>query len=138
VAGLLLDVNVQGYGPTLVRLIEAAGLGPFWDALDLRTLTLADLGLTDGTTDRAIWVRCQADGLVLLTDNRSCDGPDALEQAIADSLTTDSLPVLTIGSKERFRRDRDYAQAVAVALLDKLTDIAEGRHRGVGRLYLPR
>jgi hypothetical protein len=47
----------------------------------------------------------------------------------------DSLPVVTIADQDRVLRDRTYAEAVAVRLLDYLMRIDE--FRGTGRIYVP-
>lgn len=135
---MLLDENITGFGQLLLHIWASAGLTPFWDDLRAVILVPADIGLTAGTSDREVWHRCQSAGYVLLTDNRTRVGRDSLGQTLADSLRPDSLPVLTVGSKDRFLRDRNSARVVAAELLDTLLDIAAGRHRGLGRMFLPR
>ncbi len=49
--------------------------------------------------------------------------------------TATSLPVFTLANAERVFHSRDYAERVAVKLLEYLLDI--DRVRGTGRLYLP-
>ena len=56
---------------------------------------------------------------------------------MADSLTPVILPVLTIANKRRFERDRRYALIVAREFADHTVDIALGKYRGVGRMFLP-
>ena len=99
--------------------------------------SVAGLGYRTNVRDRILWNRCQADGLILVTENRTADDPDSLERAIADSLTPDSLPVLTLANNERFRHDRRYAMIVAEEFPNVVADTFQGKNRGVGRLYLP-
>ena len=135
--GILLDINIQGDFAHVLHLLAAQDLLAHWESGGFVVRTLADLGLAGNTPDRTIWNRCQAEGLVLFTENRNDDGPDSLERTIADSLTPDSLPVLTVSNKQRFRNDRRYALVVAERFVETILDIDDGRLLGVGRLFLP-
>ena len=73
--------------------------------------------------------------MLLLTDNRNNEGPDALEQTLQDELTPSSLPVLTVGSGERLRRDRPYRVACAERVAEIVVDLET--YRGVSRLCIP-
>jgi hypothetical protein len=70
-----------------------------------------------------------------VTANRNADGPDSLEATLRTQNTATSLPVFTIADAKRVLRSREYAERVALRLLDYLLDI--DRVRGAGRLYLP-
>lgn len=61
-------------------------------------------------------------------------GIDSLEQTIREENTSASLPVLTIGSLDRFS-DREYREQCAVRLVDILLDLEN--YRGVGRIFIP-
>ncbi len=135
--GLLFDINIQGLHAHFIHLLTALDLLDFWEAANLRVLSVAGLGYPRDVRDRVLWNRCQADGLVFITENRNDDGPDSLERTMADSLAPDSLPVLTLANVSRFRTDRRYALIVADAYLTTVTDTLAGLNRGVGRLYLP-
>ena len=135
--GLLFDINIQGHFQHLLHLLTALDLLGMWEAEDLDVFTVPQLGYPRDVRDRVIWNRCQADGLVLVTENRNDDGPDSLERTMAESLTPESLPVLTLANKLRFERDRRYALIVADAFLNAVSDTAAGKNRGVGRLYIP-
>jgi hypothetical protein len=137
VRGLVFDVNIQGLFPHFVHLMTAMDLIDIWNDKPLVVRTVADLGYPTDVRDRVIWNRCQADGLVLVTENRTADDADSLQATIADSLTSDSFPVLTLANVQRFRNDRRYALIVADAFLTTVTDTAAGLNRGVGRLYIP-
>jgi hypothetical protein len=135
--GVVFDVNVQGHARYILQLLEALNVADLWEALDLPVLTVAGLGYADDVPDRVIWDRCQADGLLLVTENRNDDGPDSLQRVMGESNSADSLPVLTIANKRRFERDRPYAQVVAKEFLNVVSDTARGLNRGAGRMYLP-
>ncbi len=135
--GILFDVNIQGLSAHWIHLLTALDLVAVWDDYPLITRTVADLGYPPDVRDRLLWGRCQAEGLVLITENRKSDEDDSLERTIGDSLTPESLPVLTLANKRRFQNDRRYGLIVAEELLNVLADTFTGKNRGVGRLYLP-
>lgn len=135
--GLLFDINIQGLYPHFLHLLTALDLLDFWEVANLRVLSVADLGYPREVRDRVLWTRCQADGIVFVTENRNDDGPDSLGRTMADSLTPESLPVLTLANKPRLERDRRCALIVADAFLTAVSDTAVGKNRGVGRLFLP-
>ena len=72
--------------------------------------------------------------MILLTANRPMKGIDSLEQTIREENTSTSLPVLTIGTLDRFS-DRKYREQCAVCLVDILLDLEN--YRGVGRIFIP-
>ena len=98
-------------------------------------LRFEDVGLEPSATDIEIWKICQAEGLILITNNRNEDTPDSLEAAIRTLNTPSSLPVFTIGNLGRFQRSPEYADRVLKSMYDYLLTI--DAVRGVGRLYLP-
>jgi hypothetical protein len=91
--------------------------------------------LTPTSTDLEIWLCCQAEELILITDNRNEDSLDSLQAAIRTHNTPNSLPVFTIGKLSRFQKNKAYADRVLKRLFDYLLDI--DRVCGAGRLYLP-
>lgn len=133
--GLLADINVIGYTEALVQRMSAEPWAEFWAALGLTLYRFEDLGLTETSTDLEIWQICQAEHLVLITDNRNHESPDSLEATIQKLNQPDSLPVLTIGDLDKFRTNRGYVEQVVESLLDYLLRIDEVR--GAGRLFLP-
>jgi SMC interacting uncharacterized protein involved in chromosome segregation len=58
-----------------------------------------------------------------------------LEATIRAENQLDSLPVITIANARRVLRDRDYAEEVAVRILDYLMRIDD--LRGTGRICAP-
>jgi predicted nuclease of predicted toxin-antitoxin system len=135
VKGILADVNVIGYVEHLVRQMQTERWIDFWKALGLTLLHFADVGLTATSPDLQIWRTCQAEQLILITDNRNHDSADSLEAAIRQHNTPESLPVFTIGDLDKFSSDRVYFERVLETLYDYLMRI--DTVRGVGRLYLP-
>ena len=78
---------------------------------------------------------CQAEGLILITDNRNLESENSLEATIRRHNTSESLPVFTIADMSEFRTNKSYVDQVIQALYDYLFRIDEVR--GTGRLYLP-
>ncbi len=103
--------------------------------LGLTLVYFRDVGLTPDSSDREIWHTCQAQQLLLVTNNRNQDEADSLETTIRDSNLPDSLPAFTISDIRTFRTNREYAKRVVEKLYDYLIRIDE--LRGTGRLYVP-
>jgi hypothetical protein len=135
--GLLADVNVQGHLRFLRQLLEHLDLWPVLDELQLEFVTLANLGLPQDLDDRSLWSHCQQGRWVLFTDNRNEEGSDSLAATLADSWSAGHLPVITLSSKIRFERQREYAERVATDLAEVLFGVVQGEYRGVPRLYVP-
>jgi predicted nuclease of predicted toxin-antitoxin system len=135
VRGILADVHMGNYVEAIVREMQSAYWAELWTHLGLTLHHFDDMGLTPTSTDLEIWQRCQAEQLILITDNRNQYSDDSLESAIRDHNTPDSLPVFTIGKLARLRKNNTYAQLVVEKIYGYLLDI--DRVRGAGRLYLP-
>lgn len=133
--GILADINVGKQRRALLRIWTSDTWRDFWDALGLRFFRFSRLGLSYDSPDSLIWRACQREQLILITANRNDDGPDSLGTTIRNENQPDSLPVVTIADAKRVLRDRDYAERVAVSVLDDLMRIDEVR--GTGRLYVP-
>jgi hypothetical protein len=101
------DLTILAGRRTDARDHPAAAAPPLWhyrrsaltalgwvEMLDLKLVTFADVGLSDDSSDRAVWRQARQLGMILLTDNRNNDGPDSLEQTLRDGRTDQSLPVL--------------------------------------------
>ena len=106
---ILVDECIDGYAEDLSRLASHPLWTDFRDILGLKILRYRDIGLSTGTSDIAIWQYCQDQRFILITDNRNHEGPDSLEEAILNDASHDTLPVLTIGNRERFANDAAYA-----------------------------
>ena len=107
----------------------------FWTELKLVLRRFEDVGLAQDSSDSTIWCTCQAQQLILITDNRNQDAPDSLEATIRQHNQPHHLPVFTIGDLDKFQESREYAERVLIKLYDYLTRIDE--LRGTGRLFLP-
>lgn len=133
--GILADANVRGQVEHLVRKMQSAEWADFWGALEIVFFRFEDVGLLPTASDVEVWTTCQAEGLILITDNRNLEAPDSLEATIRQFNTPDSLPVFTIASMDQFRSDAAYVERVVEALFDFLLRIDD--IRGAGRLFLP-
>jgi predicted nuclease of predicted toxin-antitoxin system len=139
VRGFVSDHDIEGHFRRLIQLVRESTLAELWDSLSLDALIFADLGWSDRTTDREIWKLCQADGLILITNNRNQQGDTSLEATIRSLSHSESLPVITIGNLERFQHERGYATRAAEELIAVAFDIRHYNHwLGSGRLFLPR
>ena len=133
--GLLADAHAIGHVEYLVRVMQAAPWTEFWQDLGLTYFRFEDIGLSLRSTDLEIWQRCQAEQLILITDNRNNDSPASLESVIRLHNTPNSLPVFTIGDLDKLLTSRRYTERVVAMLYDYLLRIDSVR--GTGRLYLP-
>lgn len=132
---LLADNDVVGHIEDLVQEMRSPRWADFWDSLGLVLVYFCDVGLKPESSDRAIWQTCQANQLLLVTNNRNQDDPDSLEATIRELNGLDSLPVFTISDLGTFRTNRAYAERVVEQLYEYILDIES--LRGTGRLYLP-
>jgi hypothetical protein len=135
VKGLIADANIQGQVEYLVQRMQAEAWAEFWQALGLVLRRFEDVGLSASATDLEIWSVCQAEHLILITDNRNLDSEDSLEATIQRNNTPESLPIFTIADMNAFRRNSSYVERVVEAFYDYLLRIDDVR--GTGRLYLP-
>jgi hypothetical protein len=135
VKGLVADANIEGQVRYLVQRMQADEWADFWQALGLVLRRFEDIGLSSESTDLEVWNVCQAEELILITDNRNLDAEDSLEATIRRNNTAESLPVFTIADISEFRTDNAYVERVIQAFYDYLLRIEE--IRGSGRLYLP-
>jgi hypothetical protein len=132
---LLADNDVVGHVEDLVQEMRSPRWADFWASLGLALVYFRDVGLTPDSSDRTIWQTCQAEQLLLVTNNRNQNDPGSLEAAIRELNGPDSLPVFTISDLGTFRTNRAYAERVVERLYEYVIDI-EGL-RGTGRLFLP-
>jgi predicted nuclease of predicted toxin-antitoxin system len=135
VKGLVADANIQGHVEYLVQRMQAEAWADFWQALGLELRRFEDVGLSGSSTDFEVWNVCQAEQLILITDNRNLDSEDSLEATIRRNNTPESLPVFTIADINEFRTNNVYVERVVEALYDYLLRIDEVR--GTGRLDIP-
>jgi hypothetical protein len=118
--GLLTDVNVQGHLPYLTRLIGKLELLVMLADIGVTFHTFTDFGLDPRLNDRELWNYCQANDLVLLTDNRNHEDENSLNATILDSWRVGHLPILTLANKGKFEHSEDYALRVAQNVAEQL------------------
>ena len=135
VKGLVADANIQGQVKHLAQRMQGEAWADFWESLGLVLHTFEDVGLSASSTDLEVWNVCQAEELILITDNRNLDADDSLEATIRRNNTPESLPVFTLADMAEFRRNNFYVERTVEALYDYLLRLDE--IRGSGRLYLP-
>jgi len=134
-ARLLADNDVVGHVEDLVQEMRSARWADFWVALGLGLVYFRDVGLTQTSSDRQVWLVCQTEQLLLITNNRNQEDSDSLEATLRDLNTPHSLPLFTISDIQTFRTNRSYAERVVESLYEYIIDIED--LRGTGRLYLP-
>ncbi len=86
------------------------------------------------SSDRLVWRYAQAHQMMILTANRNMKGEDSLEQVMREENVEDSLPVVTIGSLDRFS-EPDYRERCAERLIEIVVEIDQ--YKGAGRLFIP-
>ena len=96
VKGILADANIIGPVDALVQQMQSSKWVDFWVFLDLEFKRFDDVGLSPDSSDLLIWQTCQAEQLILITDNRNKKSADSLEATIQQYNQPDSLPVFTI------------------------------------------
>jgi hypothetical protein len=110
-------------------------LCPEWHFLAVEVESFERLGLPYDTSDRDLWQVCQQRNIVLITANRNDEGPDSLVSTIRDLNEPSSLPVLTIADPTYVLTNQDYAERVAIQVLEYLLEL--DNFRGTGRLFCP-
>lgn len=131
---VVADNDVRGAVAAIRQVLESREWSDYAAALDIRFAGFESVGLPRDATDEIVWATCQSIGAVLLTGNRA-GGPHSLDRVIREFGDAGSLPVVTIGDPQGPVRDRGYARAAAISLLDFLERIES--LRGVGRLFIP-
>jgi len=104
------------------------------EMLSLEMVMFADVGLAPNSTDRVVWRFAQQHEMLLVTNNRSDNEEDSLEQTIREENTPASLPVLTIGSLDRVR-ERRYRELCVERILEIVLELEN--YLGTGRLFIP-
>jgi hypothetical protein len=132
---IMADHNVEGHFEVLLRLWTSETWQSMWESLGLEVESFERLGLSHDMADRDLWQICQQREIVLLTANRNDEGPGSLEATIRTLNNPGSLPVFTIADPESVFMRRDYAERVAIQILEYLLEL--DNFRGVGRLYVP-
>jgi hypothetical protein len=132
---LMADANIIRQVARLTGRMQGESWREFWDYLQLRVVEFADVGLDPADSDAIVWHKCQAQQILLLTNNRNDDGPDSLEATIRQFNTPRSLPVFTIGDADKILESSEYTERVVDRLFRYLLDY--DNILGTGRLFLP-
>ena len=128
---ILIDHNMEGQAILLWNTLTKMGLP---DLISLEMVMFADIGLADNSNDREVWRFAQVNRMFLLTDNRSDNEENSLEQTIREENTQASLPVLTIGSLDRIK-ERLYREKCAERIAKIVLDMEN--YSGAGRIFVP-
>ncbi len=128
---LLIDYNLEGDMDLLIATLQQDG---WTDLLLLEFVHLRETPLGPEAKDNDIWRYVQAQGMILLTNNRNKDDETSLQATIERENSPESLPILTIASPLRLK-ESGYRHTVAERLAEILMNLEN--HLGTGRLYLP-
>ena len=128
---ILVDHNMEGQSVWLWDTLVKIELP---DIIDIRMLMFADVDLPEDSNDRVVWRFAQGNNMMLLTDNRSDNEENSLEQTIREENNYDSLPVLTIASLDRMK-ERYYRVKCAERIAEIVLDLKN--YMGTGRIFIP-
>lgn len=128
---ILIDHNMEGQAILLWNTLKKAGL---LNLIPMKMVMFSDVGLAENSNDRQVWRFAQANQMILLTDNRSANDPDSLEQTIREENKLDSLPVLTIGRLDRIK-ENIYREKCAERMVEIVFELEN--HVGIGRVFIP-
>lgn len=128
---VLVDHNIEGQAALLWQTI----LTEKWtELLPMQFVTFSEVNLPIDSNDCQVWRFAQANRMLLLTDNRSLNDTDSLEQTLREENTPTSLPVLTIGNKRRVG-ERLYREQCVNRLVDIGLDLAN--YLGQRPIFIP-
>ncbi len=128
---VLVDHDIEGQAVALWGTLAVEG---WLELFPIGLATFEKVGLPLDSSDRLVWRFAQANGMILLTNNRNMKDLDSLEQTLRDENTASSLPVLTIGNVERLK-ERTYRERCATRLVEIGLDLE--KHLGMGRIFIP-
>ena len=74
---ILVDHGIEGHAVILWGALAAEG---WLDLIDVELVMFSDVSLPTDCSDRAVWRFAQAEGMILLTNNRNMEGDDSLER----------------------------------------------------------
>ncbi len=127
----LIDYNLDGYALIFLGILTKLG---WLELIEIRFVTFREVGLSMDSSDRLVWRYAQAHQMMILTANRNMKGEDSLEQVMREENVEDSLPVVTIGSLDRFS-EPDYRERCVERLIEIVVEIDQ--YKGAGRLFIP-
>jgi hypothetical protein len=134
-AGIMADHNIEGHFVVLLNVWTSSTWASLWESLALEVESSERLGIPYDASDRELWQVCQQRDIVLITANRNDEGPHSLEATIRDLNEPSSLPIFTIADPELVLVSQDYAERVAIQVVEYLMDL--DNFRGTGRLFVP-
>lgn len=129
---VLVDHNLHGHSVVLAGSLVASG---WLELVSIRFVLFEEVGLEVNSSDRVVWQYAQANGMILLTANRSMKGKDSLEQVMREKNTPASLPVLTIGNINRLLTEPEYRNRCVNRLVDIIVNIED--YKGARRIFIP-
>ncbi len=128
---ILSDQNCEGHVRAISMMVERD-----FDWVPIKFMEFRHVGLNPKADDETVWRFCQENGYLLLTGNRTGDdGEISLELTIRRLLTSESLPVITIGNLGRVLARPEYCNQCAERLAEIVLDLED--LRGITRLYIP-
>jgi len=131
VIAILVDYNIEGQAGMLWDTFVASN----WrDLLPLQMIMFADVSLAPDSDDRAVWRFAQAHRMLLLTNNRSANEANSLEQTIQEENTPTALPVVTVGNVGRVR-ENEYRKRCIERLIEIIVEL--DNYLGTGRVFIP-
>jgi hypothetical protein len=128
---ILIDHNIEGQAKMLWDTFKKAG---FLELCQTEFVMFTDVGLSENLNDRDVWHFIQANQMLLLTDNRSDNEDDSLEQTIRDENMLTSMPVITIGKISRFKNSI-YREKCAERIAEIIFELKN--YLGTGRIFIP-
>ena len=133
--GLLADNNAEGHLRAVLLICESGPWVDIWRPLGVVVHTFKSAGVDPVTRDDEVWEWCQRAEAYLFTANCNARGLHSLQTTIVSRGTTQSVPVLSLSNPDRVLADRNYAEDVAIRLMEIIME--PERSRGTGRLWLP-
>ncbi len=128
---ILVDHDIEGLAVMLWGTLVAEG---WLELIPVELVMFTDVGLSFDSNDRSVWRFAQANGMILLTNNRNMTGNDSLEQTLREENTITSLPVLTIGNVGRLD-EKAYRERCVSRLVDIGLDL--DNYLGTARMFIP-
>jgi len=128
---ILADYNMNKQA---LLLWDTLNRSDWSELLHAEILLFKDIGLPADTNDRDLWRFCQANNMLLITNNRSDNEVDSLERTIREEGKADSLPVITVGNLYRIR-EKTYREKCVEKIVEII--IYLDNYRGSSRIYIP-
>lgn len=128
---ILIDVNIQGDAELLFAVLVKEGWA---ELLELEFVYFTEASLPADSDDTTVWRFAQANGMLLLTNNRNAENETSLTTTIRRENTEASLPVLTVANPSRLKESA-YRRAVAERIAEILFYLED--YLGTGRLFIP-